>query len=176
MTFSIYQASAPMFVALTKNMGTWLDKAEVHAKAKKFDIEVLMQARLAPDMIPLHGQIHIATSWAKNAMCRLAGQTPPDFSDTEKTFPEMKARIARTLDLVQSISEADLKDAATRQVNFNLGPEIKMQMAGADYLVKLAYPNFYFHVTTAYDILRHNGIELGKQDFLAGAFEVPGRA
>ena len=175
MSYSIYKASVPMFVALTTNMGTWLDKAEAHAKAKKFDIEVLMQARLAPDMLPLHAQIHIATSWAKNAICRLAGQTPPDFSGDEKTFAEMKARIARTLDIVQSVSEADLKDAVDRPITFNLGPEIKMTLPGSEYLTNLSMPNFYFHVTTMYDILRHNGVELGKQDFLAGAFQIPGR-
>lgn len=171
---SMHAISAPMFVALLNNLNAWLDKAEELAKAKAFDMEVLLSARLAPDMLPLRGQIHIATAWAKNAQCRLAGQTPPDFPDTDVTLEQLRARIARTIDIVKSISEKDLDGAAERVVNFNLGPEIKLSMPGVDYFTRVALPNFYFHITTAYDILRHNGLELGKKDFMTGAFEIPG--
>ncbi|HWA00460.1 MAG TPA: DUF1993 domain-containing protein [Caulobacterales bacterium] len=170
---SIHAASVPMFVALMNNMNTWLEKAEAYATEKKFDVNVLASARLAPDMLSLAGQVDIATAWAKNCMYRLAGQTPPDYAASEPTIAALKARIARALDDVQSISAKDLEGSDSRIVNFNLGPDIKMSLSGSDYLFKLALPNFYFHVTTMYDILRHNGLMIGKQDFLMGAFEVP---
>ena len=171
---SIHTISAPIYVALLNNLNAWLDKAEEYAKAKKFDIEVLLSARLAPDMLPLRGQIHLATAWAKNCQCRLAGQTPPDYPDTDITLEQLRARIARTIDIVKSISAADLEGADARIVNYNLGPEIKMSQPGVDYFTRMALPNFYFHITTAYDILRHNGLALGKPDFLAGVIELPG--
>jgi hypothetical protein len=170
---SIHTISAPIYVALLNNLNAWLDKAEEYAKAKKFDIEVLLSARLAPDMLPLRGQIHLATAWAKNCQCRLAGQTPPDYPDTDITLEQLRARIARTIDIVKSISAADLEGADARIVNYNLGPEIKMSQPGVDYFTRMALPNFYFHITTAYDILRHNGLTLGKPDFLAGVIELP---
>ncbi len=170
---SIHTISAPIYVALLNNLNAWLDKAEEYAKAKKFDIEVLLSARLAPDMLPLRGQIHLATAWAKNCQCRLAGQTPPDYPDTDITLEQLRARIARTIDIVKSISAADLEGADARIVNYNLGPEIKMSQPGVDYFTRMALPNFYFHITTAYDILRHNGLALGKPDFLAGVIELP---
>jgi uncharacterized protein len=173
MSQSIHGASAPMFVVLLNNLNTWLDKAEAHAKAKNFDVAVLLQSRLAPDMFTLIGQVQIATGFAKNAMCRLAGQTPPNFEDTETTLPQLRERIARTLDIVQTISAADLEGAETRQVTFNIGPDAKMTVSGADYLFKAALPNFYFHIVTAYDILRHNGVDLGKRDFLANSLPYP---
>ena len=171
---SVHTISAPIYVALLNNLNAWLDKAEEYAKAKKFDIEVLLQARRAPDMLPLRGQIHLATAWAKNSQCRLAGQTPPDYPDTDITLEQLRARIARTIDIVKSISVADLEGADARIVNYNLGPEIKMSQPGVDYFTRMALPNFYFHITTAYDILRHNGLQLGKPDFLAGMIELPG--
>ena len=170
---AIHAASVPMFVTLMNNMNTWLDKAEQMAKEKKFDSVVLVNARLAPDMLPLSAQIDISTAWAKNAMYRLAGQTPPDYPSTDANIPALKARIARALDDVQSITAKDLEGAGERMVQFNLGPDIKMNMTGSDYLFRVALPNFYFHVTTCYDILRHNGLVIGKQDFLMGAFEIP---
>jgi hypothetical protein len=170
---SMHALSAPMYVTLLNNLNTWLDKAEEVATAKKFDMEALLSARLAPDMLPLRGQIHLATAWAKNCQCRLAGQTPPDFPDTDVTMEQLRARIARAIDIVKSISAADLEGADAKTINYNLGPAIKMSQSGIDYFTKMALPNFYFHVTMAYAILRHNGIPLGKQDFMAGAFEVP---
>ncbi|MBS0386789.1 MAG: DUF1993 domain-containing protein [Proteobacteria bacterium] len=171
---SMHAITAPMFVTLLNNLNTWLDKAEEYAKTKKFDMEVLLSARLAPDMLPLRGQIHIATAWAKNCQCRLAGQTPPDFAESDMaTIEGIRGRIARTIDVVKSISAAELEGSAERIINYNLGPEIKMSQPGVEYFTRVALPNFYFHVTTAYDILRHNGLQLGKQDFLAGAVELP---
>ncbi len=172
--FSMHAISAPIYVALLNNLNAWLDKAEDYAKAKKFDIEALLSARLAPDMLPLRGQIHLATAWAKNCQCRLAGQTPPDYPDTDVTLEQLRARIARTIDIVKSISATDLEGADARIVNYNLGPEIKMSQPGVDYFTRMALPNFYFHITTAYDILRHNGLPLSKPDFLAGMIELPG--
>jgi len=170
---SIHSASVPMFVTLMKNLNTWLEKAEAYAAEKKFDVNVLATARLAPDMLPLAAQVDISTAWAKNCMYRLAGQTPPDYPSSEPTIAGLKARIARALDDVQSIQAKDLEGAGERRVQFNLGPEIKMDLSGCEYLFNVALPNFYFHVTTAYDILRHNGLTIGKQDFLMGAFEIP---
>jgi len=171
---SMHAISAPIYVALLNNLNSWLDKAEEYAKTKKFDVEVLLSARLAPDMLPLRGQIHLATAWAKNSQCRLAGQTPPDYPDTDITLEQLRARIARTIDIVKSISAADLEGADTRVVNYNLGPEIKMSQPGLDYFERMALPNFYFHITMAYAILRHNGMQLSKPDFLAGMIELPG--
>ena len=171
---SMHAISAPIYVALLNNLNTWLDKAEEYAKAKKFDMEVLLSSRLAPDMLPLRGQIHLATAWAKNCQCRLAGQTPPDYPDTDITLEQLRARIARTIDIVKSISAADLEGADARVVNYNLGPEIKMSQPGLDYFERMALPNFYFHITMAYAILRHNGMQLSKPDFLAGMIELPG--
>jgi hypothetical protein len=166
MTNALYAASGPVFVRMLTNLSAMLDKAEAHAKAKNFDVEVLSQSRLAPDMFPLHAQIGIATAFAKNAMCRLAGQTPPDFADGDNTFPLMRARIRRTLDIVHNIAEADFAGAETRDITFNIGPDKKVAAKGAEYLNLFALPNFYFHVAAAYAILRHNGVELGKRDYM----------
>ncbi len=175
MSFTLHQASAPTFVALLNNLNTWLDQADEFAKAKKIDVDVLLNSRLAPDMLPLSAQVNIASAWAKNAMCRAAGQTPPDFPDTDKTLAQLKARITRALDIVHSVSAKDFEGAAERPITFNLGPEIKLTLPGAEYVMNVALPNVYFHVVTAYDILRHNGLELGKKDFMAGMFKIPGQ-
>lgn len=173
---NMHALSAPIYVAMLNNLSSWLDKAEALATEKKFDIDVLLSARLAPDMIDLRGQIHIATSWAKNSQCRLAGETPPDYSDADiKTLEQLRARITRTLDIVQSFDAKALEGSDTREITVQLGPEIKLTQPGFDYLTKLALPNVWFHLTTAYAILRHNGVPLGKQDFLAGMFTIPGR-
>lgn len=173
MTAFMHAASAPMFTVLLNNLNAWLDKAEALAAAKKFDIDVLLGARLAPDMFPLHGQINICTAFAKNTMCRLAGDEAPDFTD-DTTLPQLRARIARTLDIVQSYAPAALEGAETRQMLVQVGPDMKVSFTGITYLFNFALPNFYFHLSTAYDILRHNGVDLGKKDLLIGAFEVPG--
>jgi hypothetical protein len=174
MTISMHALSAPIYVALLTNLNSWLDKAEAVAAEKKFDIEVLLSARLAPDMFDLRRQIHIATGWAKNSQCRLAGENPPDFADTDVTPAQLRARITRAIDIVQSYDAKALDGSETRTITYNLGPEIKMSQSGLDYLTKAALPNFWFHVSAAYAILRHNGVPLGKADFLTGMFTLPG--
>ena len=170
---SMHAISAPMYIALLNNLNAWLDKAEENAATKKFDIEVLLSARLAPDMLPLRAQIQQATAWAKNSQTRLAGQTPPDYPDTDVTLEQLRARIARTIDIVKSISAAELEGAESKTVTYNIGPEFKLSQTGADYFTRMALSNFYFHIVTAYAILRHNGVPIGKRDFLEGAIELP---
>lgn len=173
---NMHAISAPMYLVLLRNLATWLDKAEAHATQKKFDIEVLLHARLRPDMYSLREQIWFATAFAKNSQCRLAGQTPPDYPETDVTLDQLRARIARTIDIVQSIGPDALAGAEARSVTYGVGPRLKMTQTGLDYLITFCLPNFYFHMVTAYDILRHSGVELGKMDFLAGAFELPAAA
>ncbi|MGE0596717.1 MAG: DUF1993 family protein [Hyphomonadaceae bacterium] len=163
----MHAASADVFARMLNSLSGVLDKAEAHAKAKKFDMEVLLNARLAPDMFSLTQQVQLATVFAKNAMCRLAGQEPPNYEDIEKTLPELRARIDRTLDIVGSIDAAALEGADARQITFRTGPDQTMTVPARDYLLHFAMPNFYFHVTMAYAILRHNGVELGKRDYMA---------
>lgn len=163
----MHAASADVFVRMLNALSGVLDKAEAHAKAKKFDFDVLLNSRLAPDMFTLTGQIQLATAFAKNAVCRLAGQTPPDYPDTDVTLAQLRARIDRTLDIVGSIDPKALEGSDTREVTVRVGPDQTMTMSGRDYLLGFALPNFYFHVTMAYAILRHNGVELGKRDYMA---------
>ncbi len=171
---SMHAITAPTYVTLLNALNMWLDKAEEYAKEKKIDIDVLLSSRLAPDMLPLRNQIGFSTAWAKNCQCRLAGQTPPDFPDADLANMEgIRARIARAIDIVKSISAADLDGAEDRTINYNLGPTMKMSQSGLDYYTKMALPNFYFHMTAAYAILRHNGLAIGKQDFMAGMIELP---
>ncbi len=163
--FSMYSASAPVFAHMLKALSGMLDKAEAYAKERNFDTAVLMGSRLAPDMLPLSFQIHIATSFMKNTACKLGGQTPPDFSDIEPSFAAARARIAQTLDIVQSAREADFANAENLSLTITPGGET-MTLSGKDYLCGYALPNIYFHLTAAYAILRHNGVPLGKRDFL----------
>lgn len=162
----LHAATAPVFLQMLDNLSAWLDKAEAHAKAKGYDAETLLTARLAPDMLPLGGQIALMTAFAKNAVCRLAGETPPDFPDEEKTLAEFRTRIARARSIVAAIKPEQMAEAATREVNVRTGPNESTKFSGQDYLFKFALPNFYFHAATAYDILRHNGVDIGKRDFL----------
>ena len=162
----MHAASAPAFTRILGNLSAMLDKADAHAKAKKFDIAVLLQARLAPDMFPLLRQAQIAADFAKNAAGRLAGQTPPAYADDETTLAQVQARLARTIDYVHSLPASAFEGAEARPVTFQIGPDQKLTLPGADYLFAYALPNFYFHVTAAYAILRHNGVELSKRDFL----------
>jgi hypothetical protein len=162
------QASLPVFeIGLTALTGV-LDKAAAFATAKKIDAAVLPQYRLAPDMFALARQVQVACDMAKNGGARLAGVEPPKFEDDEKTLDELKARIAKTLAFVKSLDAAKIDAAAEREITFPLGPTNKGHMSGTDYLNHFVLPNFYFHLTTAYTILRHCGVELGKRDFLGG--------
>jgi hypothetical protein len=165
MKISMYQASVPVFVRMLTNLSKVLDRAVAHAEARKIDPTVLVNARLYPDMLPLAKQIQIASDTAKGAASRLAGQEPPKYDDTETTFAELKARIDKTIALLNSFKPEQIdgsdEKTVTLQIRGNATP-----FAGLAYLMNHATPNFYFHVTTAYDILRHNGVEIGKSDYL----------
>ncbi len=146
------------------NLSAILDKAVSYAQAKKIDPAVLLAARLAPDMFPLSRQVQLASDFAKNSTARLAGQDPPRFADEEQTFEDLKARIARTLDFLKTVPAAALEGAEDRDIRVPLRDRA-LEMKGLPFLQRFALPNFFFHVTAAYAILRHNGIEIGKRDF-----------
>jgi hypothetical protein len=167
MAFSISRASLPVFEIGLNALSANLDKAAAFAAAKKVDPSVLVNSRLAPDMFPLSRQVQIATDQAKNGSARLAGVEAPKYEDNETTIDQLKARIAKTLAYIKTLDARQIDGAADREINFPVGPN-KGQMKGDDYLNHFVLPNFYFHVTTAYDILRHSGVELGKRDFLGG--------
>jgi len=168
MTISMHQASAPRFARMLRNLSAILAKAQAHAEAKKLDAAALTGDRLFPDMFPLTRQVQIACDQAKGAVARLAGMEPPKHEDTEQTFADLQARIARTLEFVESIKADRIDGAEGREVVLKQRAG-ELRLKGLDYLFSHAYPNFYFHVTTAYNILRHNGVELGKKDFV-GSF------
>jgi hypothetical protein len=159
-------ASIPVFETGLNALLALLDKAEAHTQAKKIDPAALLNARLFPDMFAFTRQVQIACDQAKNGGARLAGAEPPNFEDNEKTFAELKARIAKTVAYVKTLDAKKIDESADREITFPLGPENKGHMKGADYLYHFVLPNFYFHATTAYDILRHCGVEIGKRDFI----------
>jgi uncharacterized protein len=166
MAFSMSQASLPVFEIGFNALSAVLDKAEAFATAKKIEPLVLPNMRLAPDMFALTRQVQVATDLAKNGAARLAGVEPPRFEDNEKTLGELKARLAKTVAFLKTLDPKQIDAAADRQITFPLGPTNKGQMRGDDYLNHFVLPNVYFHLTAAYAILRHCGVELGKQDFL----------
>lgn len=161
---SLYEASVPQLVKMLGNLDRWLDKAADHATARKFDIDTLLLARLAPDQYPLVRQIQSACDAAKFAGARLAGKEAPVHPDTEVTLAELRVRIQAVIAFLGALTPADFEGAARRPVSLSFAPG--MVMAGTDYFNELAMPNFYFHATTAYAILRHNGVPLGKSDFI----------
>ena len=167
MTVSIYTMAVDTFVPMLRSLSALLDKGAEHARAKGLDPDSLDNARLAPDMFPLARQVQIACDQAKNGTARLAGQEPPRFEDGEKTLAELKARIAKTLAYLDAIRPAQFEGALNRQIAFTLNEELALDMDGVQYLRDWALPHFYFHVVTAYDILRHNGVEIGKRDYLS---------
>jgi hypothetical protein len=165
MKISMYQASAPRFANTLRNLSGILDKAQAHAETKKIEPLVFTQSRLAPDMFPLSRQVQIACDSAKGAVARLAAVEIPKHEDTEQTFAELKTRIAKTVDFLLSVQATQIDGAEDREVVIKLrGQDVKF--TGLQYLLGFAYPNFYFHVTTAYNILRHNGVEIGKRDYI----------
>jgi hypothetical protein len=165
MSLSMYQASAPRFANTLKNLSAILDKAQAHCEARKIDPLVLTAARLFPDMLPLTRQIYIASDTAKGAVSRLAGIEIPKYEDVEQTIPELKARLAKTIDFVMSVPAAKIEGSGDRDISMKIAGKDTV-LKGAQYLLGHAYPNFYFHCATAYNILRHNGVEVGKRDFL----------
>jgi uncharacterized protein len=165
MSITMHSASVPVFVRLLGNLLNWLDKAEAHATAKKFDTAVYLGTRLAPDMLTFTKQIQIACDTAKFCVARLAGVEAPAFDDSEASLDELRERIRKTIAFVQSVSAAQLDGTEDKDVTIPRR-DGSMVLKGEAYLKHFATPNFYFHVTTAYALLRHNGVELGKMDFL----------
>lgn len=165
MTISMYQASVPRFANILRNLSAILEKAEAHCAAKKIEPAALTSYRLFPDMFPLTRQVQIASDTAKGAVARLAGIDIPKYEDTEQTFAELKARIAKTIDFVESVSAAKIDGSDEKEIVLQMRSG-ERRFKGMQYLLGHAYPNFYFHVTTAYNILRHNGVEVGKADFI----------
>lgn len=169
MALSMYTASVPVFQHMLRNLSHLLDKGEASAQARKFEPAVLATARLAPDMLPFTRQILIACDGAKNGVARIAGIEAPRFEDNETTFPELKARIQKTLAFLESVPAAKLEGTDDKEVTFPVGRDATRTMTCQAYLTTWVLPNFFFHVTTAYAILRHNGVDLAKADYLAGA-------
>jgi hypothetical protein len=161
----MYQASAPRFANTLQNLSAILDKTQAHVEAKKIDPAVLLASRLYPDMFPLVRQIQIASDNAKGPVARLAGVEVPKYEDTEETIADLKARLAKTIDFVSSFKPAQIDGSEDKDIHLKLGPR-EVDWKGMQYLLGFALPNFYFHVVTAYDILRHNGVEIGKRDYI----------
>lgn len=165
MTISMYQASVPRFVNILGNLSNILDKAQAHVDAKKLTDASLTAFRLFPDMLPMTTQVQIACDTAKGVVARLAGVDIPAFEDNEKTLAELKARVAKTIAFIQTISAEQIDGSEDKDIVTKRGDK-ETHYKGMQFLLGHAIPNFYFHVTTAYDILRHNGVEIGKRDFL----------
>ena len=165
MSISMYQASIPVFIRALANLSEILKKAEAHAVAKKIEPEVFINARLAPDMLPLSRQVQIATDGVKGCAARLAGQEVPSYPDTEKTFPELYERIAQTIKFLETFTPKQIDGTEERKINIKTRHR-ELNFIGQPYLLHFVIPNLFFHVTTAYAIFRHNGVEIGKMDFL----------
>lgn len=164
---NLYDTSVPVFTHFLKSFSHILKRAEEHCAARKIDPAVMLSQRLYPDMFPASRQVQIATDSAKGAGARLAGIAVPSFPDEEKTFAELHARIGKTTDFLSSLKREQFEGSDTRQISLKAGGR-ELEFTGTAYLETWAKPNFYFHLTTAYAIFRHNGVELGKPDFLAG--------
>jgi hypothetical protein len=165
MAISMYTASVPYFIRMLGNLKALLEKGAAHAAAKKFDPAVLFNARLAPDMLPLVRQVQIASDNAKGCAARLAGIDPPKFDDSEATYPQLIERIDKTLAFLKSVKPSQVDGSEGREIVLKF-PNNTFNFKGQDYLTFFAIPNFTFHVVTAYNILRHNGVEIGKSDYL----------
>lgn len=161
---NFYDLTVPVFTRALHQLGQWLDKAAAHATAKKFDVDTLVHARLAPDQYALAKQVQASCDTAKFTCARLTGQDAPAHPDTEATIEQLRARLRTVMGYLETFKPADFEGAAERKVLLPWAPG--MHMKGTDYLVQLQLPNFFFHATTAYAILRHNGVELGKRDFI----------
>ena len=167
MSYSIYDASIPPMIAMLGNISKIMTKAVAEAKDKQIALSALLEARLAPDMHPFPRQIQIMSDAAKGCGARLAGIEAPNMPDTETTFPELQARISKTIDFLKSITREQLDGAEDRTVTLKF-PQGEMKFSGRDFVSRFALPNFYFHATTAYGLLRHKGITIGKMDYLGG--------
>jgi uncharacterized protein len=165
MSVSLYDVSIPMFTLTLTNLSAILDKAASHAEAKKVDPKAIPQARLIVDMLPLSAQVQIACDTAKGAAARLAGIEVPKHEDTEATLAELKARVAKTLEFIKTVKPDQLQGAETREIVLQF-PQTTLKFNGLNYLTNFVLPNLFFHVTMAYALLRKNGVDLGKRDFL----------
>ena len=168
MTISMYQASVPVFIRTLGNLKSILEKAAAHAQERKIDESAFMTARLFPDMLAFNRQVQIATDFARGTAARLAGSEPPSYEDKEQTFADLIARVERTVAFLRTLSPAQVDGSEGREIVRPIRGEPK-KFTGLDYLLQYALPNFYFHTTTAYAILRHNGLVIGKGDFI-GSF------
>ena len=168
MTISMYSMSIPVFTHTLGSLAHFLDKATALVEAKKLDPDALLTYRLAPDMLPLTRQVQIACDSAKNGVARITGVEAPKFDDKEASFEELKQRVQKTIEFLNAVTQDKFAGSETKEITFPVGREMTKTMAGEAYLKHWAIPNLFFHVTTAYAILRHNGVELGKADFLAG--------
>jgi hypothetical protein len=165
MSTSLYDVTVPVLSRALTNLSQQLKKASAHAEQKKFDAKALVESRLIADMLPLSAQVQIACDNAKGCVARLAGIEPPKHEDNEKTLAELQARIAKTLDFIGAVRPEQFAGAETREVVLKF-PQLTLQFNGLDYVTKFVVPNFFFHVTMAYGIMRKNGVELGKGDYL----------
>jgi hypothetical protein len=166
MKISVHAVTVDIFASTLSSLSVLLEKGAAHAAAKKFDPAILVNARLAPDMFPLSKQVQIACDLAKNSIARLAALEPPRFEDNEKTLEELRARVARTIDYIKGVPASAFEGSEDRDIKVPAGPERVLEFKGLPFVQKWAIPNVFFHVTTAYNILRHNGVEIGKRDFL----------
>jgi hypothetical protein len=167
MSITMHSASVPVFVRVLSAMLGWLDKAQAHAEARKFSPDNYLTLRLAPDMLPLTKQIQIASDMAKGCAARLAGLEIPKWDDNEATLEDLRGRIRKTIDYLQSVPAAQIDGSEAREISIPTRAGEPLRFSGEVYLKHYATPNFYFHATTTYALLRHAGVELGKKDFLA---------
>ncbi|MBE0550467.1 MAG: DUF1993 domain-containing protein [Rubrivivax sp.] len=169
MSLTMYSASVPVFVRMLGNMQNWLDKAEAHAVARKFDSVNYLGLRLAPDMLPFSRQIQIASDGAKGCVARLAGLEVPKWDDSEATLADLRARVVKTSDYVQTFGAGQIDGSEEREILLPTRQGEPLRFTGESYLKHFVLPNFYFHATTTYALLRHAGVELGKRDYLGAA-------
>jgi len=166
MTISMYAASVPVFKQMLNSLSDVLSKTETHVAEKKIDPNALLQARLYPDMFPLIRQIQIASDFAKGVTARLAGVDVPAYEDNEQGFADLKARVAKTLAFIDSIQPEQIDGSEQREIVTQAGTPKEKRFTGQSYLINYGLPHFFFHVTTAYALLRHNGVEVGKRDYI----------
>ena len=169
MSMSMHAASAPIFVRNLKAMLVWFDKAQAHAEARKFDTANYLGLRLAPDMLPLTRQVQITSDGVKGCMARLSGAEPPKWDDTEASLDDLRARVQKTLDYVQGFKPEQIDGTEAREIVLPTRQGEPLRMTGEAFLKHFVLPNFFFHATTTYALLRHAGVELGKRDFLGVA-------
>ena len=165
MSLSMYQASIPVFIRMLGNLSNILDKASAHAEARKIDPAIFVNGRLSPDMFPLSRQVQIATDVVKGCAARLGGIEVPSYEDNETTFAELQARIAKTVAFIQSVSASQVDGSEEREITLKFGSK-EAHFLGQAYLLDFVIPNVHFHLTTTYAILRHNGVEIGKRDYI----------